>query len=811
LTDEASPQANPDEAGMRRVWAWAAWLWLALVVALAVQQIDFWRSPRLDSDVMALLPGEARDPLLSVANQHIVDGATRQVVVLIGSSDWSRSRAAAEAFSRSLLQSKVAKSRAESDSGLAAATDFYRPYRDRLLTAAQRERLQQGDISELSQAALADLYGPGIAGALTEWRADPLGFWPEWWQARMGQGIALRDGWPSISKDGVEWAILHFDAETPAFQLDGNAHIKNALDQAAEQARAIAPDARILRAGVPLHAEAAAVRASWEMNTIGWGSLLAVIALMWLAFLSIRPVLLVSLSLLIGTAAAVAVTVLVFGKIHLLTLVFGASLVGVAEDYGIHYFACRQGRDDLSPHGLMRHLLPGLVLALITSVLAYLALGIAPFPGLRQMAVFSAVGLAAAFATVACWFPWLDRGKRPISRFGLGIAASLATWPRFRVGSAGAWIFLGLLAVFTVTGLQRLQTRDDLRSLQNSPPELIAQQREIGQLLGLPSPAQFYLISGGSAEEVLQREEALKDRLDKLTGKQKLSSYSAISDWVPSIARQQANAELTAKTETAVLAQVSTVVGEPLSRPAFNAPALRIEDWLRQPISEPFRSRWLGRIDGHWASVLTLNGVGPTSDLSLLKAQAAGIEGVRWVDRTGEISELLAHYRIMMGQLLLAGLLAVGIALWWRYRRSSWRALLPTALAMAVSLAALGWLGEPFQLFTVLALLLLLGMGVDYGIFLIEHQGDGASWLAISLGAGSTLLAFGLLALSATPALHTFGLTMMFGEILVWLLSPFFRPAAETTDDVLQPHLFFAEATEKTDRPTPQESIEHAH
>jgi len=285
----------------------------------------------------------------------------------------------------------------------------------------------------------------------------------------MGQGISLRDGMPGISRDGVEWAILHFDADA-AFRLDGNAHIKDALDHAAVAARAVVPGVRILRAGVPLHAEAAAVRASWEMNTIGWGSLLAVIALMWLAFRSARPVLLVSLSLLIGTAAAVAVTVLVFGKIHLLTLVFGASLVGVAEDYGIHYFACRQGRGDLSPHALMRYLLPGLVLALITSVLAYLALGIAPFPGLRQMAVFSAVGLAAAFATVACWFPWLDRGERPISRFGLRIAESLANWPRFH-GSTRGWIFLALLAVFTVTGLQRLQVHDDLRSLQNSPAE----------------------------------------------------------------------------------------------------------------------------------------------------------------------------------------------------------------------------------------------------------------------------------------------------------------------------------------------------
>jgi predicted exporter len=799
------------EAKLRRIWTWLAWVWLALVLALAAQQIGFWRAPRLDSDVMALLPGETRDPLLSIANRQIVEGATRQVVVLIGTDDWSRSRAAAEAFADSLKQSRVLKSRVGEDSGSSAALDFYRPYRDRLLTGAQRDRLQHADTAELTSTALADLYGPGVAGGLTEWRADPLGLWQQWWQARMGQGIAVRDGLPSIAKDGVEWAILHFDADTPAFQLDGNAHIKNALDRASEKALAIAPGARILRAGVPLHAEAAAVRASWEINTIGWGSLFAVIALMWLAFRSLRPVLLVSLSLLIGTASAVAVTVLVFGKIHLLTLVFGASLVGVAEDYGIHYFACRQGRGDLSPHGLMNHLLPGLVLALITSVLAYLALGLAPFPGLRQMAVFSAVGLAAAFATVACWFPWLDRGKRPISRFGQAIAASLAGWPRFRGASVGGWTVLALMGVFTIIGLQRLKVHDDLRSLQSSPPELIAQQGEIGQLLGMPSPAQFYLISGASAEDVLHREEALKTKLDALIGKQQLSGYSAISDWVPSFARQQVDAQLSAKTESGVLAQVSTVVGEPVARPAFAASPLRIEDWLRQPISEPFRSRWLGNVDGRWASVLMLNGVGPNSDLALLKAQADGIEGARWIDRTSEISQLLAHYRAMMAELLIAGIVAVGIALWWRYRILAWRALLPTVLAMALSLAALGWLGEPFQLFTVLALLLLLGMGVDYGIFLVEHQDDGASWLAISLGAGSTLLAFGLLALSATPALHTFGLTMAFGEILVWILSPCFRPKSVSSAEVMQPHLFYAEANHPLARPAQQEPNEHAH
>ena len=77
----------------------------------------------------------------------------------------------------------------------------------------------------------------------------------------------------------------------------------------------------------------------------------------------------------------------------------------------------------------------------------------------------------------------------------------------------------------------------------------------------------------------------------------------------------------------------------------------------------------------------------------------------------------------------------------------------------------------------MLALVLLLGMGVDYGIFLLEHRGDRSAWLAIALGAASTLLSFGLLALSSTPALQAFGFTMACGVSLVWALSPFFRPS----------------------------------
>ena len=74
-----------------------------------------------------------------------------------------------------------------------------------------------------------------------------------------------------------------------------------------------------------------------------------------------------------------------------------------------------------------------------------------------------------------------------------------------------------------------------------------------------------------------------------------------------------------------------------------------------------------------------------------------------------------------------------------------------------------------------MALMLVLGIGLDLGIFLAETNEAPHTWLAVSLSAVTSLLAFGLLALSDTPVLHHFGLTVAIGLSLVWLLAPLMR------------------------------------
>ncbi|MBB5206773.1 MMPL family transporter [Chiayiivirga flava] len=752
-----------------------AWLWLLLVAAVLAHQWHFWRSGNLQSDVLALLPVDDARPDVAAVGARIADQGARQVVIVLSSSDADATRRAAAVFAQALADAGTGLVPAASNADwFAEARGFFAPFRDRLLTAAQRESLATADTDALAAQALARLYGPLAGARLTPWSDDPLGLWPDWWAER---AAGLDAGGDDLVRDadGRAWAVLRYELRDSAFRLDGVAHLQSAIDAAIRRADDGA--LRVLPLGVPLHAEAAAVQARSEVNTIGVGSLAAVLLLVWAAFGSLRPILLVALSLAVGMLAAVSATALVFGEVHLLTLVFGASLVGVAEDYGIHWFACRQGTQ-VPRWALLRSLLPGLSLALATSALAYLVLGVAPFPGLRQMALFSAVGLAAAFLTAVLWFPWLDHGPVRVTWLSRRIGRSLAAWPVLRPGVAG-FAAAAVLAAVCVAGLLRLQVDDDLRSLQSSPQSLVDAQRDAVSVLRLPSPAQFFLVTGDTAEEVLQREEALTQRLRVAVADGTLAGWRAVSDWVPSRQRQRENAALSASVEGAVLARVAQQLDDDVPRPPRAIGTLEPEAWLASPASLPARALWQPDVDGAPASVVLLDGLAGPQAVAAVASLAYGLPGVEWIDRVGQMSSLLGEYRGTMSALLIAGHVLTFVLLLLRYGREAWRASLPTAIATALTVALLALLGQPLQLFTILGLLVLLGMGIDYGIFLLEHRGDPASWLAVCLGAASTWLAFGLLALSATPALRAFGLALLFGIGLVWLLSPLFRRRAD--------------------------------
>jgi predicted exporter len=93
--------------------------------------------------------------------------------------------------------------------------------------------------------------------------------------------------------------------------------------------------------------------------------------------------------------------------------------------------------------------------------------------------------------------------------------------------------------------------------------------------------------------------------------------------------------------------------------------------------------------------------------------------------------------------------------------------------ALAAALAMIGWFGQLFSLFNLFALLLVLGIGVDYGLFFfIAGDRRVGTSLGVTLSALTTLLAFGLLATSSTEIVHAFGFTVAVGIVTALLCAP---------------------------------------
>jgi predicted exporter len=554
---------------------------------------------------------------------------------------------------------------------------------------------------------------------------------------------------------------------------------------AAERAaRGIAPEVQVLRTGAVFFAEAARSSAERDVEIIGTGSLIGIVLLMLATFRSLRPLVLGLATVTTGLVAAATTTLLTHGELHLLTLVFGASLIGEAIDYSIQYFsvyASASARWD--PKAGMLGVRPGLTLALATSALGYGALLLMPFPAVQQIALFALAGLAVAYLSVVLLLPCLLR--QPY-RGDIGPVAAPAArfigWWSAAVTPRAALAGTGVLLVLCAPGWLRLHADDDVRLLTSRPASLLEQEARIRSLTGVEIGARFFVVEAGSPETLLQAEERLTARLRELAARGEISAYQAVSSFVPSAARQGENRSLLLKRvhgDGKLLQQAFEQVGlrsgvaSDLSQAYRESEGklLTPEAWLASPTAGPFRHLWLGKGEGGYASVVVPLGAHSTS---LLVAAAADSKGVLFVDKAASVSRLFSQYRTGFSYGLLAALLLVAGLLSLRYGpRGGAAAVLPPFLGMAGALAVAGYSSTAVTLFTVLALMLVLGVGVNYAIFMIEGRSrPGTTGIAVLLSAVTTILSFGLLAFSGMPALAAFGGTLLAGIVIAVCATP---------------------------------------
>lgn len=760
----------------------AALSWLgAVAVTAAYLALRLWTGVEFQTDLMALMPQEERDAAVQHAKDRINDVFGRRVVVLVGHADRTTARNAAAKLVQALQGSGMIQSITYriGEEGYRAVGRMFFPHRLSLLSSTDRARLQEGRGQEIMVRALANVYGPiGLSDA-TLIRQDPFFLLPTYlaslplpmWRVVNDEGLL------SISDRGKTFVVIEAELNSNVFSLAAGKQFVDMINAAERDLRASTPSVEVLRLGSIFYAHAGATTAIQEMSVIGMISTIATMAVIFIVFRALRPLWFSLLAMSVGIMCAFSVCLWLYGTLHVAALLFGVSLIGVTVDYSLHYSS-----EGLSSHGgdawtRLRRVLPGITLGLVTTLVGYLTLLLAPFPGLHELAVFSAVGLLASFMTVVLWLPSLDRDQ-PLRRGRQLLLAAGWFWAFWEEPAyhRARMVLVGCCVVLAVAGAARFKVDDDVRRLQSLADDLKRQEFSIRQLIGTGAGTQFFLVQGSDEEAVLEMEEELTARLESAKRRGAFAQFQAVSQIIPSMARQRENRAMVH--DRLIIPFLQTYYDQ-IGMSDRRAPEVEERNFLTPaeiPEGSPLsfmRSLILDNENTRGASHLVLlNGVFKEDELREI---AAALAGVHFIDAAGDLSRLFGEYRRRAVALLALSALLMMPILMWRYGlMGSLRVLFPSAVALILTPALVALGGEPFTFFNAIALVLVLAISIDYAIFCKETEvgHKSSTMLGISLATLTTILSFGLLALSSVYAVQAFGITLAVGISLAFLLSP---------------------------------------
>ncbi|NNA19401.1 hypothetical protein HBN70_01295 [Pseudomonas lundensis] len=750
-----------------------------LILLLAVLAVAGWQwrqGAPLSANLMALVPGDAPDALQLRAEQRMQEPLNREMLVLVGSADRQQAINMAQQLGEQWQASGLFEQvQWNLQADLPALREQLLRGRLAMLSAADREQLIVHPDAFIEQRVQA-LFDPFTGFSLVPSQDDWLGLTGRIQNSQPQRGAVQLDigsGALMAHADGKQWVLLRARTQGNAFDLTLPMQVAALLEQS--RAQAATQQVELLAASGLLYAASGQQQASREITWVGGGATVGILLLLLLAFRRWR-VLLAFVPVLVGMLFGAVACVAFFGSMHVMTLVLGSSLIGVAVDYPLHYLSKSWSLKPWRSWPALRLTLPGLSLSLATSCIGYLALAFTPFPALTQIAIFSAAGLVGAYLSAVCLLPALLNGVvlRP-AQWPLNVAQCLLNARQALLKKVPTPALLALLLMFCAAGLWQLNSKNDIRQWVSAPPQLMTQAQAIARITGYQPTSQFFLVRADSEQQLLERQAALSERLDALIGKGTLQGYLALNQLVsPPREQQRLRAALSALPRhwqplLALGVPLAALQNELAQLQAL--PEQRIDAALNGPLAEPWRLLWLGRDADGVAAMVSLQGL---NDASLLREQARDLPGVELVDRLGDLNSVFAATQISAAELKLLSCALIVLLLIAPFGLGgAVRIVALPLLAALCSLASLGWLGQPLTLFSLFGLLLVTAISVDYAILMREQIGGAAvSLLGTLLAALTTWLSFGLLAVSSTPAVSNFGLSVSLGLAFSFILAP---------------------------------------
>ena len=458
-----------------------------------------------------------------------------------------------------------------------------------------------------------------------------------------------------------------------------------------------------------------------------------------------------------GFSVAFAGTLLCLNELNILTILISTSLIGLMFDYVLHWLSKNEG--EAIRASSIKNMLKIFLLGLLITLSGYLAFTFSDLRLLKEVALFSAFALVAAFLASYFFMPLVFEGvkfyRSKIFDTFLTKFCDLSGAVARHLGVKFLAISLILLAIFLVFDLKNLSKSENVKDYSNMPKSLLA---DSSYILSLTGNNQNTMIVTRSRGDILGGEKSLLDELKK---RNLIKDESSLSDMFLSKSEQSELKEAFKKvlddeqiyviyekfgfSKDEVRSEILKVLGEK---------ELGVSEILALKSMKDFKKFMLDEN----ASVAYVSGFvkGVASDELLERHNAFSL------NFANSLNESLTQAKELALKLKIAALVVAFLLLWFYF------SALISALVMGViifgvllTLFIFAVFGVNLSIFGVFGLILASAVGIDYMIFALnESLSEKERIYGIFCAFITSFISFFTLSFSQTAALSVFGLSV---------------------------------------------------
>lgn len=509
--------------------------------------------------------------------------------------------------------------------------------------------------------------------------------------------------------------------------------------------------------GAPFYTALTTQNSKKEINILSIVSSLVLLFVGYLLFRNFKFLIPLSLSIGLGFLTGIFSLFLFFDSIHILTLIFGTTLIGLSVDYSLHFMIAKNNFN--SGKEALNHIFKNLTFSLLTTVITFFPLLFSNFSLLKQIALFSIVGLVFVYLFVSTFYiPLTLSWKKQISKERKNISHPLIILKNHKIKR----LLIALSSIFTVifftVGILQIKFSDDIRNFYSPPKELLEDDiffqnatKEFGKY--------FLVIRGKSLEDVLQKEELF-------TKKYNIINFH-LSSFIPSIQTQKENLFLVKEFFNQKEKNLKKDFNINVEKFYFNNEFLTLKD---KKLSTLLSSFFI-KDSKYFYSVI------PSNKKFNLDKKDSDIFVINFQD---EIMTTFKEYRNETYKLLSISFFILFIFLIFIFKRKSIHLIIPSLFSILFSLSLFGILGISVTFFHFLAFFLIAGLSLDYAIFSLNNC-ETFTKKAVFVSFLTSFIGFGLLAFTSFELTKNLGITISLGLLISYLTALFLNKTCDVS------------------------------